>query len=111
MFGTHSEDVHLRKESWNTIFLPTKAIRPIKHDTAKVDLPWPSDPALQCAWYLNYGGCILAKGGVAVQLCGWTITLNLCTGGMSNTAYVKAVNILTMQEEFAKNDPLVEAIA
>ena len=105
MFTTHSKDVHLRqKESWNTIFLSTKAIRPIEHDTSKVDLPQPSDPALQHAWYSNYcGGCV-AKGGIAVQLCGWTITLNLCAGGISDTAYVKAVNILAMQEEFAKND-------
>jgi len=105
MFTTHSEDVHLRKESWTNIFLSAKEIRPIEHDTAKVDLPQPSDPALQCAWYSHYyTGCI-AKGSVAVQFCGWTIAFDLYTGGMSDTAYVKAVNILAMQEEFAKNDP------
>jgi len=38
-FIMHSEDVHLRKESWNNIFLLTKEIRPTEHDTAKVDMP------------------------------------------------------------------------
>jgi len=59
-------------------------------------------------WLITaYGGCV-AKGGIAVQLCGCTITLDLCAGGISDTAYVKAVNmILAMQEEFTNNDTLL----
>jgi len=102
LFVTYQEDIKLRKDSWNAIFLPQKALHIIEHDTTDAPMPKPSDPALQWALYNDYYcGCV----GIGVQLCGWTVTFKLCTGAISDTSYVKAVNILEMQDTFAKNDP------
>ena len=74
------------------------------HDNTDFWLVKPSNPALQWALYLKYYcGCV-GKGGIALQLCGWTVSLELCTGGMDNSAYIKAVKIFEMQQEFAQND-------
>jgi len=74
LFVTYQEDIKLRKDSWNAIFLPQKALRVIEHDTTDAPMPKPSDPALQRALYNDYyGGCV-GKGGIDVQLCGWTVT-------------------------------------
>jgi len=59
-------------------------------------------PSIQTRYF---GGCI-EKGGIGVQLCGWLILLDLCTGGMSGAAYIKADNIIILamlQKDFAKN--------
>jgi len=47
---------------------------------------------------------LCGEGGIAQQLCGWTVTWELCTGGIDDSAYVKTVNIFELQQEFAAFD-------
>jgi len=54
------------------------------HDNTDIRLMRPADPRLQRALYSRYyAGCI-AKGGVAVQPCGWIATWELCTGAVDD---------------------------
>jgi len=74
------------------------------HDCSDIRMVKPSNPYLQRALYSQYyGGCV-AKGGIRLQLCGWTVTFDLCTGAMDDTSYVKTVKILESQEAFAKHN-------
>ncbi len=104
LFATYAEDIKLRKDSWNELFPPQNGVRVIEHDTTDTRMLKPSDPALQRALYNDYyGGCV-GKGGIGIQLCGWTVAFELCTGAISDTSYVKTVNIFELQNMFAKND-------
>jgi hypothetical protein len=109
LYATHKEDVQLRKPSWNEIFTIIKGERIVMHDnTDAVRLMKASDPEMQRAtWSKYYGGCV-GKGGIACQLCGWTVTLELCTGAIDDSSYIDAVQILRLQDDFAKNDPTSE---
>jgi hypothetical protein len=52
-----------------------------------------SDSEMQRAtWSKYYSGCV-GKGGVACQLCGWTVTIELCTGAIDDYAYIDKVQI------------------
>jgi len=104
MFATNEEDILLRKSSWNDTFDPSKQQRVILHDSTDVRLLKPSDPHLQRALFSRYYASCVAKGGIGLQLCGWTVTFELCTGAMDDTAYVKAVDIFGLQQAFAEND-------
>jgi hypothetical protein len=106
LYATHKEDVMLRKEAWNEIFAIIEGDRIVMHDnTDAARLMKSSDSEMQRAtWSKYYSGCV-GKGGIACQLCGWTVTLELCTGAIDDTAYIDKVQILRMQDEFAKNDP------
>ncbi len=109
LYATHEEDVQLRKESWNEIFTILKRERIVMHDnTDAARLMKASDPEMQRAtWSKYYSGCV-GKGGIACQLCGWTETLELCTGAIDDSAYIETVQILRLQDEFAKNDSTSE---
>jgi hypothetical protein len=73
-------------------------------DNTNVPLPDPSDADQNRALYSDYYQECCAKGGVTLQLCGWTRSLNLCTGGIDDLGYIKMVNILQEQKEFAGSD-------
>jgi len=104
LYATCEEDIALRSGKWNDIFHPLRMKRIVMHDCTDVHLVKPSNPNLQRALYSQYyGGCV-AKGGIRLQLCGWTVTFDLCTGGMDDTSYVKAIRIFESQEVFAKHD-------
>jgi hypothetical protein len=105
LFATHKEDVEFRKVGWNEYFPPDKGERIIQHDnTDALRLMKPTNPELQRAtWSKYYSGCV-GKGGISLQLCGWTINLELCTGAIDDSAYITAVQILRLQELFAAND-------
>jgi hypothetical protein len=81
----------------------------VMHDsTDAARLMKASYPEMQRAtWSKDYCGCV-GKGGIACQLSGWTVTLELCTGAIDDSAYIVKVEILRLQEEFAKNDPTSE---
>ena len=60
------------------------------HYSTDVPLATPSDPDFQRALYSRYyGGCV-AKGGIGLQLCGWTTTFELCTSTIDDMWYVKS---------------------
>jgi len=86
LYATYEEDVVLWKSSWNEILDPQKKQQIIMHDNTDFWLVKPSNPALQWALYSKYYCSCVGKGSIALQLCGWTVTLELCTGGMDNSA-------------------------
>jgi len=107
LYATHEEDIMFCKESWNSILGTTEKqnnLRLIMHDNTNVPLVRPSDPDLQRALYSSYYASCVAKGGVSLQLCGWTVTWDLITGGIDDSAYVKKVGILEKQQKFFEND-------
>jgi len=104
LYVTNDEDIRLHKSSWNMIFDPNKKEQIVMHDNTDVHLVKPKDPALQQSLYSQYyAGCV-AKGGITLQLCGWTVTWELCTGGIDDTAYVNATRIFETQQSLALHD-------
>jgi len=104
LYATCEEDIALWSGKWHDIFHSSRMERIVMHDCTDVHLVKPSNPNLQRALYSQYyGGCV-AKGGIRLQLCGWAVTFDLCTGGMDGTSYVKAIRIFESQEVFAKHD-------
>jgi len=107
LYATHEEDVNFCKDSWKHVFdlMDTgQVIQIIMHDNTSMPLMRPTDPDLQRALYsCYYAGCV-AKGGVSVQLCGWTVTWELATRGIDDSAYVKLVGLFKQQSKFTEND-------
>ena len=64
----------------------------------------PSDAQLQRLTYSSYYGENCAKGGVALQLCGWIRVMNLWVGVISDTHYQKKSGIFREQNEFSRKD-------
>ena len=108
MWPTHvtlEEDEDLRKEHWNSMIDDTnERIRIIMHDMTDVPLPKPSDGELNRATYSKYYGGNCGKGGIFTQLCGWEGVLELFTGAISDSDYVKLSGLLDDQQEFAELD-------
>jgi hypothetical protein len=74
------------------------------HDNTALQLPELNNPDLQCALWSNYyQGCI-AKGGIALQLCGWNWNLKLCTGTIDDSNYLEEVKVLKDQAVLAAED-------
>jgi hypothetical protein len=99
----------VREKGLERDFHYLKGERIVMHDNMDAArLVKASDPEMQRAtWSKDYCGCV-GKGGIACQLSGWTVTLELCTGAIDDSAYIDKVEILRLQEEFAKNDPTSE---
>jgi hypothetical protein len=105
MYASYTEDAKYRRGEWNTHFDPQSGARVVMHDNTNINFPSPSDADFQRAMFSDYyGGCV-AKGGVALQLCGWIRTIELCTGAIGDSDYIEAVNILKEQKIFADLDP------
>jgi hypothetical protein len=105
-YALHEEDKKFRAEHWNEHF--NDKTRVVMHDNTNVPLPAPSDAALNRATHLDYYGECCAKGGAALQLCGWIRALELCTGSIPDTSYIDLVKVLKEQKEFAESDVSTE---
>ena len=76
----------------------------IMHDMTNVPLMQPSDAELNRAlWNAYYGGCC-GKGGIFTQMCGWEGTLELFTGAIGDSDYIKLSKILKTQNDFSECD-------
>jgi hypothetical protein len=64
----------------------------------------PNDADFQRALFSEYYHGPVAKGGIALQLCGWNRSLELCTGAIDDSNYLRMVKIFEEQEEFAAED-------
>ena len=74
------------------------------HDMTNVPLMQPSDAELNRAlWNAYYGGCC-GKGGIFTQMCGWEGTLELFTGAIGDSDYIKLSKILKTQNDFSECD-------
>jgi len=106
LYATQDED-RMRKEIWDHYFKQADIENVpclVMHDNTNVPLMRPSDPRLQRALYSRYYGRCIAKGGVAVQPCGWITTWELCTGGIDDSRYVKMVKVFEKQQQYAHYD-------
>ena len=74
------------------------------HDNTNIRLPEPSDPDLYRALRLEYYDMCCAKGGIALQQCGWIRNIPLCTGAISDQGYLKETEVLKQQRKFAEMD-------
>jgi hypothetical protein len=75
------------------------------HDNTDVPLIDPSAAELNTiALYSDYYAECCGKGGVALQLLGWIRTLELATGGISDTNYIDLVGVLPEQQAFSEWD-------
>jgi hypothetical protein len=61
----------------------------------------PSDADFQRALFSDYYHGPVAKGGIALQLCGWNRSLELCTGAIDDSNYLRMVKMFEQQEKFA----------
>lgn len=100
-YATNEEDIKLRKDCWNEHF---NSRRVVMHDNTNVPLQDSTDPDLHRAIRSDYYAMACAKGGVALQLCGWIRAIELLTGGIGDTEYVTLAEVLKLQRDFAKWD-------
>jgi hypothetical protein len=106
LFASLDEDKALRKPHWNEMFQKHENSRVIMHDMTNVPLMQPSDgEGNRALWNAYYNGCC-GKGGIFTQLCGWEGTLELYTGGVGDSDYIRLSGILNVQDEFSKRDLL-----
>ena len=102
LYASHNEDVRLRKEKWNERY---EKHRVVMWDDTNITLGHkPGDAQLQRLTYSSYYGENCAKGGVALQLCGWIRVMNLWVGATSDTHYQENSNIFGEQNNFSSND-------
>lgn len=104
MYASYAEDAKFRDSSWSGHFDPVNGHRVIMHDSTNIPLAQPTCAALQRALYNSYYGMCCAKGGVAVQLCGYIYGLPLNTGHSDDTRFIEDTKILEKQQQFAEND-------
>lgn len=103
-FASYEEDLALRD---NTKWSRYNGTRPIFWDMTNVSAVQFSNSDLQRATYSDYYGENCWKGGVGIQLCGWTLVGLLWGGGVSDSEYNSSEGYLQSQITFAEND-LVE---
>jgi hypothetical protein len=106
-YASLREDEDLRKASWNAMFKDVR-VRMIMHDMTDVPLPHPSDAELNRATYSKYYGGNCGKGGIFTQPCGWEGTLELFTGSVGDSDYVRSSKMLEHQEEYQNSDPQID---
>jgi len=104
MYASHAEDVEFRDPKWNRHFPPESGLRTVLHDNSNIGLPNPSDADLNRSLFSDYYDGTVAKGGVAVQLSGWQRNLDLATGAIGDSQYLKLVKIFEQQQRFANED-------
>jgi hypothetical protein len=101
-YATNEEDVKFRKPTWREHF--SDSTRVVMHDNTNVPLVDPSDPDIYRSLRSEYYAMCCAKGGIALQLCGWIRATELMTGAVGDSEYVKIVNLLQEQKAFAEWD-------
>ena len=101
-FVSFDEDHTLMKQTWKDKY---KDKRIIMWDDTNVNFCFmPSGADEQRLTYSMYYAGNCAKGGVFLQLCGWTGVENLWVGATSDSHYQEHTNIFEKQNRFAKND-------
>ena len=104
MYASYAEDAKFRDPTWSGHFDPVTGHRVVMHDSTNIPLAQPTSAALQRALYNSYYGMCCAKGGVAVQLCGYIYGLPLNTGHSDDTRFIEDTKILEKQQLFAESD-------
>ena len=105
MYAFMAEDLKLRNQNtWPVHFPPEKRTAIYMHDNTNVPLSAPSDPDLQAIFFSEYYAMCCAKGGVAVQQCGWIRTLPLCTGAIGDQEYLSKTKTFEKQKQLAEAD-------
>ena len=90
------------KEKWKKEY---KDVRIIMWDDTNVNLTYkPSAADDQRLTYSQYYAGNCAKGGVFLQLCGWTGVEHLWVGATSDTHYQEHTQIFEKQRDFAAKD-------
>ena len=108
LYVSLNEDERLRSAQWNEIILVDKNTRLIMHDMSDVPLCTPEDAELNRALYNSYYGGCCAKGGIFTQPCGWEGCLELFTGSVGDSEYIRRTKILEIQEKVQKSDVLAK---
>jgi len=105
MYASVAEDLKFRnQETWPEHFPQKNRSRIYMHDNTNVPLLSPQDPDLQAALYSEYYAETCAKGGVAVQQCGYIRTLPLCTGAIGDQDYLSKTETFEKQKQFTEAD-------
>ena len=105
MYASVAEDLKFRnQETWPEHFPQKNRSRIYMHDNTNVPLLSPQDPDLHAALYSEYYAETCAKGGVAVQQCGYIRTLSLCTGAIGDQDYLSKTETFEKQKQFTEAD-------
>jgi hypothetical protein len=76
----------------------------VSHDNTNVPLLAPSDADLNRSLFSDYYNETCAKGGTALQRCGWILAIELATGRIPDSVYIELVEIFEEQKAFAQQD-------
>lgn len=98
-FATMNEDESLKSENWMDCY---KGKRAIMWDMTDLPIAKPSDAEMQSNTHSSYYGGNVAKGGIALQQCGWIRVSELWQGGITDTDYIVRAGILVMQNHFVE---------
>ena len=88
-FATIEGYAKLRQKHWNQMIEGDLLFRLIMHDMTNVPLDQPSDSETNRVTYSKYYNGNCGKGSIFTQLCGWDGTLELYTGGIGDSDYVR----------------------
>ena len=101
-YASFEEDFALMKDKWKKEY---KDVRIVMWDDTNVNLTYkPSAADDQRLTYSQYYAGNCAKGGVFLQLCGWTGVEHLWVGATSDTHYQEHTQIFEKQRDFAAKD-------
>jgi hypothetical protein len=101
-YVSYNEDHSLAKQKWRDKF---KGKRVVMWDDTNVSFVFkPSGANEQRLTYSQYYAGNCAKGGVFLQLCGWTGVETLWCGATSDSHYQEMTEIFKRQNDFAKID-------
>ena len=101
-YATFNEDHQLMKEKWKKKY---EGVRIVMWDDTNVNFAFqPGGADEQRLTYSMYYAGNCAKGGVFLQLCGWTGVENLWVWATSDSHYQEHTNIFGKQQHFATGD-------
>ena len=101
-YSSFDEYFCLMKEKWKEKY---EGERVVMWDDTNVNLSFqPNGADEQRLTYSMYYNANCAKGGVFLQLCGWTGVEHLWVGATSDSHYQEHTHIFEKQHSFAKND-------
>jgi len=102
-YASLEEDrVFRNPDTWAEIL--SEDVRLVMHDMPNLPIDQPSDAEFNRATHNSYYGGPCGKGGIFTQPCGWEGALELWTGSIGDSDYVRKAEILKYQEQFANDD-------
>ena len=104
MFASFQEDKTLQQDKWASRY---HGMRPVMWDMTGISAYGFSNADWQRLTFSSYYSENCFKGGIFCQPCGWMGTVNLWTGGVSDSDYNRRAGYLKKQWRFQEND-LVE---